>query len=99
MFPHTNVGQLAAIPCSSMHISDEPGMYGDVVSKCEIGGVWGTVNMSQCTFRKTFPSHPVLWLVELDNMNITELRQLIVSLFTVTIIVFNCVLLLGMRTV
>ena len=79
MFPPTIAGQLVAIPCSSMQISNESGMYGDVVSKCENGGVWGPVNMSQCTFRKTVPSHPVLWLVELDDMNITELRQLIVS--------------------
>ena len=54
-------------------------MYGNIESKCEKGGVWGRVDMSQCTFRRDVPGHPILWMVELNSTNLTWLKQLIVS--------------------
>ena len=77
IFPRTTVGEVVTIPCSTD--GSGSGMYGNIESKCEKGGVWGRVNMSQCTFRRDVSSHPILWMVELRSTNLTSLKQSIVS--------------------
>ena len=60
-------------------------MIGEMRSTCTSEGVWGSVDMSQCTFRKDVPTLPILWLVELNRTNLTQLED------TITVSLQRCV--------
>ena len=83
VFSRTLIGETRSLPCSS--IAGGSGMIGEMRSTCTSGGVWGSVNMSQCTFRKDVPTLPILWLVELNRTNLRELEQ------TIAVSLLGCV--------
>ena len=39
----------ARMPCSELDDSFLPG--GNIIARCDIDGIWGPLDMSQCTFR------------------------------------------------
>jgi hypothetical protein len=77
VFPRTLIGETRSLPCSS--IAGGSGMIGEMRSTCTSEGVWGSVDMSQCTFRKDVPTLPILWLVELNRTNLTQLEDTITN--------------------
>ena len=49
MFTGALVGEIQSIPCSSL----SPNLYGGRITiECLESGMWGTLDISQCTFKK-----------------------------------------------
>ena len=73
MFTETMIGKNQSIQCSSLSPNN---LYGGTITiECLKSGMWGTLDISQCTFKKDSKINGLL-LVEVTN----ESEELYVSL-------------------